>query len=44
MSHEWKEATCAEPKTCAKCGETEGEALGHTWVEATCEEPKHYSV
>ena len=27
--HEWKEATCTEPKTCTKCGETEGEALGH---------------
>ena len=26
--HEWKEATCTEPKTCTKCGETEGEALG----------------
>lgn len=44
MSHEWKEATCTEPKTCAKCGETEGEALGHTWVEATCAEAKHCSV
>lgn len=28
--HEWKEATCTEPKTCTKCGETEGDALGHT--------------
>ncbi len=36
MSHEWKEATCTEPKTCTKCDKTEGEALGHTWVEATC--------
>lgn len=44
MSHEWKEATCTESKTCAKCGKTEGEALGHTWVEATCAEPKHCSV
>lgn len=44
MKHEWKEASCTEPKTCVKCGETEGEALGHTWVEATCEEPKHCSV
>lgn len=38
--HEWKEATCTEPKTCSKCGETEGEALGHSWEEATCEKPK----
>ncbi len=44
MSHEWKEATCTEPKTCAKCSETEGEPLGHTWVEATCSEAKHCSV
>lgn len=29
--HEWVEATCTEPKTCSKCGETEGEALGHSW-------------
>ncbi len=44
MSHEWKEATCTEPKTCTKCDKTEGEALGHTWVEATCSEAKHCSV
>lgn len=44
MSHEWKEATCTEPKTCAKCGKSEGEALGHTWVGATCAEAKHCSV
>lgn len=44
MSHEWKEATCTEPKACAKCGETEGEALGHTWVDATCATPKTCSV
>lgn len=31
--HEWAEATCTEPKTCTKCGETEGEALGHNWGE-----------
>lgn len=28
--HDWVEATCTEPKTCSKCGETEGEPLGHT--------------
>lgn len=28
--HEWVEATCTEPRTCAECGETEGEPLGHT--------------
>ncbi len=44
MSHEWKEATCTEPKTCTKCGKTEGESLGHTWVDATCAEAKHCSI
>lgn len=41
--HEWTEATCTEPKTCTKCGETEGEALGHTWTEATCTKAKECS-
>lgn len=39
-AHDWQAATCKTPKTCAKCGETEGEALGHEWREATCSEPK----
>lgn len=42
--HEWREATCIEPKTCTKCGKTEGEALGHDWVEANCINPKSCSV
>lgn len=42
--HEWAEAACDTPKTCTKCGETEGEALGHTWVEATCAEAKHCTL
>lgn len=37
---EWYAATCTDPKTCAECGETEGEALGHTWTDATCTAPK----
>lgn len=36
----WNEADCLNPKTCAECGEIEGEPLGHTWAEATCEAPK----
>lgn len=36
LSHEWQDATCLAPKTCTKCGETEGEPLSHTWVPATC--------
>ncbi len=38
--HQWIEATCTEPRTCAVLGETEGEPLGHDWAEATCTEPK----
>ena len=37
--HQWTEATCTEAKTCALCGETEGEPLGHQWADATCTEP-----
>lgn len=39
-AHDWQAATCTVPKTCAKCGETEGEALGHDWQDATCSAPK----
>ena len=33
--HEWNDATCTEPKTCSKCGATEGEANpdAHEWDE-----------
>lgn len=44
ISHEWTSATCTDPKTCAKCGKTEGEALGHTWIDATCTTAKTCSV
>ncbi len=43
-SHEWLAATCEAPKTCTKCAETEGEALGHSWVDATCDSPKTCSA
>ena len=33
LDHDWKEATCTTPKTCERCKETEGEALGHKWDE-----------
>ena len=38
--HDWKKATCESAKTCEKCGETKGEALGHSWKAATCTSPK----
>ncbi|MBO4428739.1 MAG: hypothetical protein J5832_02180, partial [Clostridia bacterium] len=34
--HSWEKATCTEPKTCKKCGVTEGEALGHNYVNGQC--------
>ena len=39
--HEWVDADCTTAKTCAKCGETEGEALGHSWVDVSCAAPRH---
>ena len=36
----WLEADCVTPRTCEKCGETEGDALGHAWVDADCLTPK----
>ena len=32
LGHDWIGATCTEPKTCDRCGETEGTALGHNWA------------
>lgn len=29
IRHEWADATCTVPRTCTKCGKTEGSALGH---------------
>lgn len=44
LGHDWQEADCTIPMTCAKCGKTEGEALGHEWQDATCTEAKNCSV
>ena len=36
--HDWIEADCLNAKTCSRCGEVKGEALGHTtgeWIETT---------
>lgn len=39
-SHNWAAATCNAPKTCTKCGATDGTAAGHNWAAATCSAPK----
>lgn len=44
LVHDWKEATCEEPRTCKVCGETEGEPLGHDFDVATCSLPKTCKV
>ena len=40
--HDWQAATCTEPKHCASCDLTEGDALGHDYktvvIEPTCTE------
>ena len=38
--HDWRAATCNEPKTCVLCGEKEGEAIPHNWSMATCTRPR----
>lgn len=38
--HEWSDATCTVPSTCALCEKTEGEPLGHDWQDATCASAK----
>lgn len=43
-NHHWQEADCITPKTCTKCGETEGEPLGHKWECATYSTPKKCKV
>ena len=34
--HDWSDATCQAPKTCSKCGETEGDVADHSYVEGAC--------
>lgn len=36
LSHEWADATCTAPKTCTKCGKTDGSVIPHVFSEATC--------
>lgn len=42
--HSWKNATCTTPRTCEKCGVTEGKANGHWWYEATCTDARICTV
>ena len=42
LGHSWQSATCEDPRTCAVCFDTEGEALGHNYtaqvIAPTCSE------
>ena len=37
--HQWEEASCTQPRTCVKCGETEGEPLEHQVSQRTEQTP-----
>ena len=43
IEHDWKSATCTEPKTCRICGLMEGAAKGHNMIAATCMSPRKCS-
>lgn len=43
-SHTYKKATCTKPKTCSKCGKTQGSKLGHAFKPATCTRPNECKV
>ena len=38
-THEWGEASCANPETCILCGETRGNVLNHIWVAGAVMSP-----
>ena len=49
LGHDWKKATCEDPKTCARCKTTEGKALGHVPEKgakknATCTADGHTGI
>lgn len=33
LGHDWADATCTAPKTCSRCGATEGTPLGHDFAD-----------
>jgi ATP-dependent helicase HrpA len=42
LGHDWKDATCTAPKTCKRCGITEGDLIPHDWSEWDVKvEPTH---
>lgn len=39
ITHNWSDATCTTPKTCATCGTTDGNVLQHSFGETTVHKP-----
>ncbi|MDO4743677.1 MAG: CotH kinase family protein, partial [bacterium] len=39
-AHVYSKPSCTKPKTCTKCGKTEGKPNGHSYSDATCTKPK----
>ena len=44
LGHDWKAATCTDPKTCKTCGKTQGQPAPHKWANATCTESRKCTV
>ena len=38
--HTWQESTCLAPRTCTRCGETEGKVRAHDWGSTDCANPQ----
>lgn len=45
LGHDWKDATCTDPKTCRVCGAKESEALGHDYsFWGVCKDCGHFDL
>ena len=42
LGHNWKDATCTDPKTCLNCGQQQGTALGHSLGMIETDEGSHW--
>lgn len=42
--HEWQASTCLAPRTCIRCGETQGKVRAHDWGSTACNAPEPCTV
>ena len=42
--HEWQASTCLAPRTCTRCGATEGKLRAHDYGSTACNDPKPCTV